>query len=581
MIVGRGEVGKTCLKQKLMDPDYEINPKEKSTEGVQIKTWPVTIRRDDRAIDFTINFWDFGGQEIYHATHQFFLTKRSLYLLVWEARKDEDLLTFDYWLNTIRLLSDSSPVLLVMNKADERSKEIEQQSMQKEFSNIRNFYKVSALDGWGLSDLRDDVRKYIGELEHIGDRLPRVWLDIRDELKALDKNYISYDDYLAVCKARGLEKERADFLSDYLHDLGAFLHFRGTPLLEDVLILRPEWGTNAVYNVLDNEITRDNQGTFSRADLRDIWKEYPSDMRPHLLQLMQKFELCFQHGTEDRYTAPELMPADQPAGAVLDDNGAVLRFEYRYTFMPAGIITRFIVRKHENISREIFWKNGVLLQYTGAQALVISEPRARRLRIAVSGAERKAALYDIRSQIDYIHGTLNNPDVQEMLPCVCSECVNAAEPVRIKDLLDGIAYTPPAEEDAEGWDVFISHSNQDKTIINEIINDLRSRGVRYWVDHEQIDPGDSIVAQIERGLKNSRHTLLCFSQNQLKSGWCRKEYETVLNAQISGNTRGKLLPLILDDLQTTDLPFLIRDIANVRYGEKEGYERMLGVLQAT
>ncbi|MEZ4645209.1 MAG: hypothetical protein R3E31_21165 [Chloroflexota bacterium] len=26
--------------------------------------------------------WDFGGQSVYHATHQFFLTKSSVYVLV-------------------------------------------------------------------------------------------------------------------------------------------------------------------------------------------------------------------------------------------------------------------------------------------------------------------------------------------------------------------------------------------------------------------------------------------------------------------------------------------------------------------
>ncbi len=31
--------------------------------------------------------WDFGGQDIYHATHQFFLTNRGLFLLVWNARQ--------------------------------------------------------------------------------------------------------------------------------------------------------------------------------------------------------------------------------------------------------------------------------------------------------------------------------------------------------------------------------------------------------------------------------------------------------------------------------------------------------------
>jgi internalin A len=30
----------------------------------------------------TLSTWDFAGQEIYYATHQFFLSERSLYFLV-------------------------------------------------------------------------------------------------------------------------------------------------------------------------------------------------------------------------------------------------------------------------------------------------------------------------------------------------------------------------------------------------------------------------------------------------------------------------------------------------------------------
>lgn len=29
--------------------------------------------------DYQVNIWDFGGQAIHFATHQFFLTKRSVY----------------------------------------------------------------------------------------------------------------------------------------------------------------------------------------------------------------------------------------------------------------------------------------------------------------------------------------------------------------------------------------------------------------------------------------------------------------------------------------------------------------------
>jgi Miro-like protein. len=58
-----------------------------------------------------MNIWDFGGQEIYHATHQFFLTKRSLYILVADTRKEDT--DFYYWLNVVELLSDNSPLLIV------------------------------------------------------------------------------------------------------------------------------------------------------------------------------------------------------------------------------------------------------------------------------------------------------------------------------------------------------------------------------------------------------------------------------------------------------------------------------------
>jgi len=94
-------------------------------EGIDIQPWqqPCTFP-DGETRDVKIHFWDFGGQEILHATHQFFLTKRSLYLFVWEARKEEEIQSFDYWLNAVKLLGAESPVIMVMNKSELRIKQI-------------------------------------------------------------------------------------------------------------------------------------------------------------------------------------------------------------------------------------------------------------------------------------------------------------------------------------------------------------------------------------------------------------------------------------------------------------------------
>lgn len=56
-----------------------------STVGVDISD--LVIRRKDREVMFRT--WDFGGQREYYATHQYFLTKRSLYLVVWRLTDGE------------------------------------------------------------------------------------------------------------------------------------------------------------------------------------------------------------------------------------------------------------------------------------------------------------------------------------------------------------------------------------------------------------------------------------------------------------------------------------------------------------
>ncbi|MBT4627428.1 MAG: hypothetical protein HOC63_12145, partial [Rhodospirillales bacterium] len=51
-----------------------------------------------------------------HATHQFFLSHRSLYILVLDGRRDEKT---EYWLKNIESFGGNSPILIVMNKIDQ------------------------------------------------------------------------------------------------------------------------------------------------------------------------------------------------------------------------------------------------------------------------------------------------------------------------------------------------------------------------------------------------------------------------------------------------------------------------------
>jgi len=438
LIVGAGAVGKTTLMRKLKDNDLEVKKgEEETTHGINIEPWKLhcDFQKAEPA-DINIHFWDFGGQEIYHDTHQFFLTKRSLYLLVWEARSDEDK-DFDYWFNVIKLLSDNSPVIVVMNKLDIRQKSLDEASLKERFRNIVDFFRVSCVTGDGIKELTEQIRESLSCMPHLNDLLPKRWKDIKEQLykKSKKKDYISLEEYFKLCQSFDLEEKDAEFLSDYLHDLGVILHFRKDKLLAGTVILNPEWATDAVYQLIDIREIHENKGRFKFDKLEDYWdvNKFPRLIHNGLIRLMEKFDLCFNLQEPDEYIIPKLLPAERPLIPFDDYNKADnLRFEYHYDFMPAGIISRFICRIYYLIKNDHFWQNGVELKFDSSNALVTSESFKNRMKISISGADKNELLAIIRREFLDIHQTLNlrkdDRGYWEMIPCNCTDCIKSSTP---------------------------------------------------------------------------------------------------------------------------------------------------------
>ena len=145
LIVGEPGAGKTTLANKILNPNYLLREDEASTQGIDILTWDFKLN-DDRT--FRVNLWDFGGQEIYHATHQFFLTKRSLYALVADTRKEDT--DFYYWLNVVELFSDNSPMLIILNEKQDRRRDINERQLRGQFANFKEVLSTNLADNRGL-----------------------------------------------------------------------------------------------------------------------------------------------------------------------------------------------------------------------------------------------------------------------------------------------------------------------------------------------------------------------------------------------------------------------------------------------
>ncbi|POZ53039.1 COR domain-containing protein [Methylovulum psychrotolerans] len=419
LFLGDGTSGKSSLVHYLLHNKFARKTK---TEGIDRLQWKGLTVNDQQ---IRLNFWDFGGQEILHATHQFFLTKRSIYILVLDARHGEQESRLEYWLKLIQSFGGDSPVLVVTNKTDEEHRlTLNQRFLQDKYPNIVGFYPTSCRTGAGIPELKARIIDTVAALPHIHDQMPASWFKLKNSLERRKENYLSYEAYQALCaKQKITETDSQNTLCGFLHDLGIVLNFRDDDRfdrLRETNVLNPEWVTNAAYKLLNNVELCKNHGVFSKSDLANLLdaKNYPSPKEHQfIIDMLQKFEMCFPLAdTASDYLIPQLLPNNEPDLGW--DKANSLRFEYHYDILPHSVFSRFIVRLHELIFQKIYWRTGVVLQLDGNKALVTADIEDKKIFIWVSGtpATRRELLAIIRKELQHIHRTIKGLSAKARIP---------------------------------------------------------------------------------------------------------------------------------------------------------------------
>lgn len=153
---------------------------------------------------------------------------------------------------------------------------------------------------------------------------------------------------------------------------------------------------------------------------------------------MEKFDLSYQVDVDipgDPAThslIPQLLPHEPPADLPAwpetpPDGQSEVEMIYKLDFVPAGIMSWFIVRTHR-YTQNLHWREGVILEYEGHRARVELNPMLRSIKLETQGPVPYNFFTILKNTIDYILARFAGLRIERHVPCICYREWGAATP---------------------------------------------------------------------------------------------------------------------------------------------------------
>lgn len=456
ILVGEGEVGKSCLLRALRGDEWVDG--RPTTHGIEIK--PVIAPDPNSGIEITLNGWDFGGQRVYRPTHQLFFSSSAVYLVVWKPREGSQQGFVKEWITLIKYREPDAKVLVVSTHGGpgQRQPDIDRQELLDLFGSdtVVDFFHVDSKPDpetqicKGVAELQEAIASIAATLPGMGRKVPTKWQRIRELLEESGKTHLPYRDVIALCEEQGLEGFAAELFVRVSHTLGYLIHYHYDPILQDIVILKPDWLAKAISFILDDETTRCRNGLVEFNYLSQLWSHppfegevgYPKVLHPVFLRLMERFDLSYKvvfdraSGEESTTSLiaqlvpdnrPEQLPDwdEQPEDGdrqqvqicrIVDDRGQSANAE--------GLFYQLIVRLHKyslgrnNYENSVHWQRGLMLDndYNGRALL---EHIGNDVKITVRAAYPERFLSYLTEEVKWlVESFWEGLNCNIMVPCI-------------------------------------------------------------------------------------------------------------------------------------------------------------------
>ncbi|MFG6343688.1 MAG: GTP-binding protein [Lachnospiraceae bacterium] len=422
VFLGDGEAGKSHIIKRIMTDNQVLKQfKEDSTPGIAISQKVCNIDREA----VRLQIWDFGGQEIMHSMHRFFLTERTLYVIVINARDNTQDERAEYWLNNVKNFANGCPVIMVLNKIDQNpTASINERMLRTDYPQIKQILKMSA-----LKDIENDFGKLMESIisavkmfDSYAMDFPVSWNRIKTQLEEMDNNYIVDSEYRKICIDNSVVDEQIqNWLLDWFHDLGiSFNYHRKDQLLSGYMVLKPTWITNAIYIILFNGSEYARNGLIRIKDIIALLKNPPKSVEkihyniievPYILGVMRRFEISYSVDKDNEFV-PMMCDKNQHEEAERFTNADCMQYYMKYAYLPNNVLHKLMIKMQADLDKDKIWLTGMILHSRENNIAALVRMHDRCIEIFIKSSNNnvynpKEYLSEIRENLININKELN------------------------------------------------------------------------------------------------------------------------------------------------------------------------------
>ena len=389
MLVGLANRGKTTLVKRLQGKECG----NESTVGVDVSEWWYKPSLGKKPFHFSI--WDFGGQQEYYATHQCFLSQRSLYLLLFNLNDGEaGMQELKPWLNNIALRAPKSCIIIIGTHLDEvpedKREEIDRLlqcvgTLAESYSQKLNIVEVmpvglkNRIENIGL--LKEAIYNHAANYKTragqfiMGQKIPASYHALDKQLEVVQQEVrqglrepiMHEEEFNTMVQQMNLadiqDEEDLKTATLFLTDVGSLLHYDDrSHNLHELYFVDPRW----LCDMMSKVVTIKERNPFVKKGIlysKDIPMLFKDDIFPwkyfeQYLTLLDRFEIALPLDNR-RVLIPSMLPEERPKGIEFDASSKKTPFYSRYIIFnsadtPPGFWSRVLSRIMHSIPQICF-----------------------------------------------------------------------------------------------------------------------------------------------------------------------------------------------------------------------------------